>query len=101
MLQRWELLPLSVLNVPRSEATRVRSGMSLRVKDMRRAEWAQQALLSSLFSRWLDHSCAFATAVHNVAASATAGAMRRLRGVRAGLPDTLIGVVARTQSPSS
>jgi hypothetical protein len=57
---------------------------------MRRAEWQQQALLSSLLSRWLDHSCAFATAVDNVAASATAGAMRRRRGVARGLPDTLI-----------
>jgi hypothetical protein len=57
---------------------------------MRREEWMQQRLLSALLSRWLDHSCAFATAVDNVAASATAGAMRRLRGVARGLPDTLI-----------
>jgi hypothetical protein len=99
MLQTRELLPLSVLNVPRSESDT--GAMSLRVKDMRRAEWAQQALQSSLFSRWPDHSCAFATAVDNVAASPTAGAMRRLRGLRAGLPDALIGVITRTQSPSS
>jgi hypothetical protein len=53
-------------------------------------EWEQQVRLAQLLNRWADSSCTFWTAVDTVARSATAGAMRRLRGVRPGTPDTLV-----------
>lgn len=46
--------------------------------------------LSALLDKWLDPRCTFATATDPVAASAMAGAMRRKRGVKAGVPDTLV-----------
>jgi hypothetical protein len=56
----------------------------------RREEWLEQVKLSVLLDNWLTPACTFATATDPVAASATAGAMRRKRGVRAGVPDTLV-----------
>ena len=56
----------------------------------RREEWQEQVKLSSLLDKWLDPTCTFATATDPVASSATAGAMRKKRGVKAGLPDTLV-----------
>jgi hypothetical protein len=56
----------------------------------RSPEWLAQIELSRLLSKWLDDDCSFATAVDVVARSATAGAMRRKRGVVAGLPDNLV-----------
>jgi len=55
----------------------------------RREEWQQQVKLSSLLDKWLP-ACAFATATDPVAPSALAGAMRKRRGVKAGVPDTLV-----------
>lgn len=46
--------------------------------------------LSALLDKWLDPACTFWTATDLVAASALAGAMRKKRGVKAGVPDTLI-----------
>jgi hypothetical protein len=46
--------------------------------------------LSSLLDKWLDHTCTFATATDPAASSAMSGAMRKKRGVKAGLPDTLV-----------
>jgi VRR-NUC domain len=54
------------------------------------AEWQQQVLLSKLLDRWLDPACSVWTATDPVASSATAGAMRKKRGVQAGVPDTLV-----------
>ena len=55
----------------------------------RREEWQQQLTLASLLDKWLPAS-AFATATDPVAPSALAGAMRKRRGVKAGVPDTLV-----------
>ena len=56
----------------------------------RREEWQEQVKLSSLLDKWLDHTCTFATATDPVASSAKSGAMRKKRGVKAGLPDTWV-----------
>jgi hypothetical protein len=56
----------------------------------RREEWEQQVKLAALLDQWLDPTCTFATATDPVASSATAGAMRKKRGVKAGVPDTLV-----------
>jgi hypothetical protein len=56
----------------------------------RREEWQEQVKLSSLLDRWLDDTCTFGTATDPVASSAKSGAMRKKRGVKPGLPDTLI-----------
>jgi hypothetical protein len=56
----------------------------------RREEWQEQVKLSFLLDKWLDHTCTFATATDPVASSAKSGAMRKKRGVKPGLPDTLI-----------
>ncbi|WP_084801651.1 VRR-NUC domain-containing protein [Bradyrhizobium sp. Ec3.3] len=56
----------------------------------RRAEWQQQVKLASLLDKWLDPACTFATATDPVAPSALAGAMRKKRGVKPGVPDTLV-----------
>jgi hypothetical protein len=54
-----------------------------------RAEWQQQTRLARLLDLWLPDD-AFWTATDATAASATASAMRKKRGVRPGLPDFLI-----------
>jgi hypothetical protein len=54
-----------------------------------RDEWRAQVKLASLLDKWLP-ACAFATATDPIAPSALAGAMRRKRGVKAGVPDTLV-----------
>jgi hypothetical protein len=56
----------------------------------RREEWGQQVLLASLLDKFLDPDRATWTATDPVAASALAGAMRRKRGVKPGVPDTLV-----------
>lgn len=56
---------------------------------MRREEWRQQVELCRLLDRWLPAD-AFWTATDPIATSAMSGAMRRLRGVKPGLPDTLV-----------
>src|SRR5262245_47388621 len=40
--------------------------------------------------KWLDPACTFWTATDPVAASVTSGAMRKKRGVKPGVPDTLV-----------
>jgi hypothetical protein len=57
---------------------------------MRRREWLEQKRLARELNRWLDPSCSFWTATDPVAASALSGAIRKLRGVKPGLPDTLV-----------
>jgi hypothetical protein len=56
----------------------------------RREEWQEQVKLSLLLDKWLDPACTFWTATDPVAPSATSGAMRKKRGVKPGVPDTLI-----------
>ena len=60
------------------------------------AEWREQIKLKFLLDLWLDPSCSFWTATDPVAGSATAGAMRKRRGVRAGLSDVIIWYRGRT-----
>jgi hypothetical protein len=54
----------------------------------RKAEWQQQVLLAELLTKWMPDN-AFWFAVDTVAASPLSGWVRRLRGVRPGLPDNL------------
>jgi hypothetical protein len=56
----------------------------------RREEWREQVRLASLLDKWMDPSCAFWSATDPVAPSAMSGALRRARGVKPGVPDTLI-----------
>jgi hypothetical protein len=56
----------------------------------RREEWRQQVKLSLLLDKWLDPACTFWTATDPVAASALAGKMRKLRGIKSGVPDLLL-----------
>ena len=58
-------------------------------------EWREQVKLARLLDTWLPDD-AFWTASDPVARSATAGAMRKRRGVRAGLPDVIIWYRGRT-----
>ena len=58
-------------------------------------EWRQQEILKHYLETWLPED-AFWTATDPVARSATAGCMRKRRGVRAGLPDCLIWWRGRT-----
>jgi len=53
-------------------------------------EWREQVRFAALLDRWLDDTCTFATATDPVASSALSGWLRRRRGVRAGVPDTLV-----------
>jgi VRR-NUC domain len=56
----------------------------------RREEWREQVWLASLLDKWMDPSCAFWTATDPVAPSAMSGLMRKRRGVKSGVPDTLV-----------
>ena len=56
----------------------------------RREEWQEQVKLASFLDKWLDDTCTFATATDPVASSAKSGAMRKKRGMKAGLPDTWV-----------
>ena len=58
-------------------------------------EWREQQNLCRLLNTWLPDD-AFWTAIDTVARSATAGAMRKRRGVRAGLSDVIIWYRGRT-----
>ena len=56
----------------------------------RREEWREQVRLASLLDKWMDPSCAFWSATDPVAHSAMSGLMRKRRGVKSGVPDTLV-----------
>jgi VRR-NUC domain len=56
---------------------------------MRREEWRQQTELCRLLDRWLPAD-AFWTATDPIAPTALSVALRRLRGVKRGVPDVLI-----------
>jgi hypothetical protein len=58
-------------------------------------EWREQVKLARLLDTWLPDD-AFWTATDPVARSATAGAMRRKRGVKPGLSDVIIWYRGRT-----
>lgn len=62
----------------------------------RRYVWREQVRLAKLLDKWLDPSRRCWSATDPVAASLTAGAMRRKRGVKAGLPDILIWYCGRS-----
>jgi hypothetical protein len=53
-------------------------------------EWREQVRFAALLDRWLDDTCAFATSTDPVASSALSGWLRRRRGVKAGVSDTLV-----------
>jgi hypothetical protein len=61
-----------------------------RNQSRRREEWQQQTVLAALLDRWLPAD-AFWNATDPVAASATGGARRKLRGVK---PEFLTGSVS-------
>jgi hypothetical protein len=56
---------------------------------MRREKWRQQTELCRITDRWLPAD-AFWTATDPIAPTALSGALRRLRGVKRGVPDVLI-----------
>jgi hypothetical protein len=56
----------------------------------RREEWLQQVRLALLLDRWVDSTTTWWSAIDTVARSASAGRMRKLRGVQPGTPDTLV-----------
>jgi hypothetical protein len=56
----------------------------------RREEWAAQTTLARLLTKYLDPSTTFWTAVENQPRSLLSGLLQRRRGVRSGLPDTMI-----------
>jgi hypothetical protein len=56
----------------------------------RRQEWQEQVRFASLLDKWMDPNCAFWTATDPVAPSAMSGLMRKRRGVKPGVPDTLV-----------
>jgi hypothetical protein len=58
-------------------------------------EWREQVKLAVLLDRWLDPKTSFATATDPVCSSALAGWLRRRRGVKAGVPDTLVVFLGR------
>jgi hypothetical protein len=58
-------------------------------------EWREQQNLCRLLNTWLPDD-AFWTAIDTVARSATAGAMRKRRGVKAGLCDVIVWYRRRT-----
>jgi hypothetical protein len=62
---------------------------------LKRWEWREQAKLAPLLDRWLPGD-AFWTATDPYVGSAMTGWMRRLRGVRRGVPDDLIWVCGRS-----
>jgi hypothetical protein len=53
-------------------------------------EWREQVRLAGLLDKWLDDTCSFATATDPVTSSALSGWLRKRRGVKAGVPDTLV-----------
>jgi hypothetical protein len=55
----------------------------------RRWEWAEQVKLASLLDRWLPADAVW-TATDPVARSAVSGMVRRLRGVKRGVPDCMV-----------
>jgi len=56
----------------------------------RRDEWQEQKKLARLLDEWLDSARTFWTATDPVAPSALSGAIRKQRGVKPGVPDTLV-----------
>jgi hypothetical protein len=60
-----------------------------------RQEWSEQIELAHLLNTWLPTDC-FWTATDPVASSALSGAMRRMRGVKPGVPDVLIWYCGKT-----
>jgi hypothetical protein len=56
----------------------------------RREEWQEQVKLATMLARHCDPATSWWTAHDTVAPSKKSGAMRKKRGVRAGLPDTQI-----------
>jgi hypothetical protein len=53
-------------------------------------EWSEQVRLARLLDRWIDPQTTFWTATDPVTHSALAGWLRKRRGVKPGVPDTLI-----------
>jgi hypothetical protein len=62
---------------------------------LKRWEWREQVKLAPLLDRWLPRD-AFWTATDPYVGSAMTGWMRRLRGVRRGVPDDLIWVCGQS-----
>ena len=57
----------------------------------RREEWATQTTLARLLTRYLDPQTVFWTSLENKPSSRLNGLLQKRRGVRSGLPDTMVG----------
>ena len=57
---------------------------------MRGQEWLEQKRLARLLGKWLDPSYSFWTGTDPAAAPALSGAIRKQRGVKPGVTDTLV-----------
>jgi hypothetical protein len=56
----------------------------------RREEWATQTTLARLLTRYLDPQTVFWTSLENKPSSRLNGLLQKRRGVRSGLPDTMV-----------
>ena len=56
----------------------------------RREEWATQTTLARLLTRYLDPRAVFWTSLENKPSSRLNGLLQKRRGVRSGLPDTMV-----------
>ena len=62
----------------------------------RREEWATQTTLARLLTRYLDPQTVFWTSLENKPSSRLNGLLQKRRGVRSGLPDTMVVYRRRT-----
>jgi hypothetical protein len=56
----------------------------------RRQEWVEQTKLAQSLAKYLDPSCTFWTSLENKPSSRLNGVLQKKRGVRSGLPDTMV-----------
>ena len=63
---------------------------SERRRSSRQMEWAEQSILAEQLEELLDSTCTFWTCIENRPWSRLAGILQKKRGVRSGIPDTLI-----------
>ena len=59
-------------------------------REYRREEWATQTTLARLLTRYLDPEKVFWTSLENKPSSRLNGLLQKRRGVRRGLPDTMV-----------
>jgi hypothetical protein len=61
-----------------------------RRRKYRRQEWIEQVKLAQLLAKYLDPSCTFWTSLENKPSSRLNGVLQKKRGMRSGLPDTMV-----------